>query len=232
MNAGDHLSDRHGDAAAYALGALEPHEVEAFRRHLSECSSCREEVAAFTQVADVLPAATPQYAVPRGLRRRVMQEVRATPRAGAQASLVPAPRAPWLAALRPRALLAGGLAVAVVAVVVAVVLASGGAGSRVVQASVAGSSASAEVQISGGRGELVVHNLPQPPAGRIYEVWFERGHGKPAPTNTLFSVTSAGAGNVGLPGNLHGVSAVLVTQEPAGGSLVPTSSPVIVAQLS
>jgi hypothetical protein len=177
----------------------------------------------------VLPAATPQYAVPRGLRRRVMREVRTTAKAGA-----PATHAPWFAGLRlrPRELLAGGLAVVAVAVIVAVVLGSGGAGSRVVQASVAGSSGSAEVRISGGKGELIVHNLPQPRAGRIYEVWFEHGHGKPAPTNTLFSVTSAGAGNVGLPGDLHGVSSVLVTQEPAGGSLVPTTSPVIVAHLS
>lgn len=232
MSAGDQVSDRHGDGAAYVLGALDPSEVEAFRRHLTDCAACREEIAAFEQVVDVLPAAAPQYAVPKGLRRRVMREVRATPKAGAKAGAT-GRRAPAFAALRPRALVAGGaLAVVAVAVIVAVVLGSGGAGTRVVQASVARSSGSAEVRISGGQGELIVRHMPAPAAGRIYEVWFERGHGKPSPTNTLFSVTSTGTGNVGLPGSLHGVSAVLVTQEPAGGSLVPTSPPVIVAHLS
>jgi hypothetical protein len=30
------------DAAAYVLGALEPAEVEAFRRHMVDCGACRE----------------------------------------------------------------------------------------------------------------------------------------------------------------------------------------------
>ena len=35
-----------------------------------------------------------------------------------------------------------------------------------------------------------------------------------------------------MPGNLHGVSQVMVTPEPAGGTLVPTHPPVIVAPLT
>ena len=45
-----------GDAAAYVLGALEPAEAEAFRRHIAECEACREEVAAYEQVTEVMPA--------------------------------------------------------------------------------------------------------------------------------------------------------------------------------
>jgi anti-sigma-K factor RskA len=231
VSSGEDMFDVHGDAAAYALGALEPEELEAFRRHLEDCPVCREEVASFEQAVEVLPAAAPRYEVPKGLRTRVMNEVRATPKAAS--STRTRTRAPLLDWLRPRVLLAGGgFAVVVVAVIVAVVLSSGGSSARVVQASVAGSSGSAEVRIAGGQGELIVRDLPQPAAGRIYEVWFERGHNAPTPTNTLFSPTSAGRGNVGLPGSLHGVREVLVTQEPAGGTLVPTSPPVIVAQLS
>ena len=91
---------------------------------------------------------------------------------------------------------------------------------------------SAQLRISGGRAELIVSRLPPPPAGRIYEVWVKRGRQSPAPTRALFSVTSSGAADVGVPGNLRGVNTIMVTQEPAGGSLVPTHPPVIVARLT
>jgi hypothetical protein len=86
--------------------------------------------------------------------------------------------------------------------------------------------------VAGGRAELIVRHLPPPPAGRIYEVWLKRAGQQPSPTSALFSVTTTGAGDVGVPGDLRGVSEVLVTQEPAGGSLVPTDGPVIVATLA
>ena len=123
----------------------------------------------------------------------------------------------------------GAFAAVVVAVIVAVALSSGGSGgTRVIQAS----TGSAELRIAGGRGDLIVHRLPQLPAGRIYEMWVQRGSAPPMPTGTLFGVTSSGAASVGVPGNLSGVSAVLVTQEPAGGTPAPTTAPVVVAPVT
>ena len=212
------------DTAAYVLGALAPAEAEAFRRHIADCADCREEVTAFEQITDALPPAGAAQEVPRELRRRVMREVRATPK--------PAP------AGRPRTVRAptrfsfawgGALAAVVVAVIVAVALSSGGSsGTRVIQASVG----SAELRVAGGHADLIVHRLPQLPAGRIYEMWVQRGSAQPTPTGTLFSTSSNGAASVGVPGSLDGVSAVMVTQEPAGGSLAPTSSPVIVTRVT
>jgi hypothetical protein len=122
--------------------------------------------------------------------------------------------------------------VVALAAVVGVELGSGGStGTRVIQAQVAGAPARAQLRLSGGHGELVVNHLPAPPPGHIYEVWVKRPHHPPAPTTALFGVTRAGAGDVGIPGNLNGVSAVLVTPEPSGGSLVPTHAPVIVVAL-
>ncbi len=232
MNAGNGISeprDCSGDAAAYVLGALDPADADAFRAHLASCVVCRDEVSALQQVADALPAAAPQYPVPRGLRHRVLAAARAEPRASQGQAPSPRPRfripRPALAAA-----LAAGLAVAAAVVVL---LASGGSsGVRVIPARVTAAAASAEVRLSAGRGELVVRHFPPPPAGHIYEVWLQRAHRAPSPTSTLFSVTSSGAGNIGLPGNLSGVREVLVTPEPAGGSLAPTHVPVIVAQLS
>ncbi len=77
-----------------------------------------------------------------------------------------------------------------------------------------------------------MRRLPALPAGRIYEMWVQRGNAPPTPTGTLFSTNSRGAASVGVPGSLDGVSRVMVTQEPAGGTLAPTSAPIIVAPVA
>jgi anti-sigma-K factor RskA len=230
---------RSGDAAAYALGALELDEARDFRAHMETCAACREDVSAFEGVTRGLPSASVQYATPKGLRRRVMREVRGTPQdapARGTASLGVASRRVRRPLLFPRRTLAAlGAAAAVVgAAVVGVVVGSSGSGSgsRVIQAAVVGAPGRAQLRIAHGRGELIVRDLPAPGAGRIYEVWLERGQTAPAPTNTLFSVSSAGAGDVGVAGSLNGVSEVLVTSEPAGGSRVPTRPALIVARLT
>jgi anti-sigma-K factor RskA len=210
------------DAAAYVLGALEPAEADAFRRHIAECDACREEVAAYEQITHALPAASPQP-VPRELRRRVLKEVRATPKTAAAPTRVTAPRS-W----RPLAAWGGALATVAIVVILAVVLTSGGTGTRTVEAS----AGNAQLQITGGHADLIVHRLPQLPAGRTYEMWVQRGNEPPVPTGTLFGVRSNGTASVGVPGSVNGVSRVMVTQEPAGGSPAPTSAPLIVAPVT
>lgn len=234
MSAEDRISDRHGcggDAAAYVLGALEPAEAEAFRAHLATCIICRDEVAALQPVVDALPMAATQYDAPSGLRRRVLAAARAERPAPTPAS---PQRARTTGFRLPRPALAGALAVVLAFAIVGVVdLASGGSsGVRVIPARVTALDASAQLRVTDGRAELVVRHFPPPPAGHIYEVWLQRGTAAPSPTKTLFSVTSGGAGNIGLPESMSGVSAVLVTPEPAGGSPAPTHSPVIVAPLT
>jgi anti-sigma-K factor RskA len=229
---GDSMTDHEqfsADAAAYVLGALELDELQAFRTHLSSCPICRDEVASLQGAADALPLAAPQYQAPRELRHSVMAAVRAEPRAD------PAPARSRLPRLQlPRPVLAGALAVVLAFAVVGVVelASSRSSGVRIIPAHTTLASASAQVRLGDGRSELVVRHLPPPPAGHIYQVWFQRGTATPSPTNALFSVSSSGAGDVGLPGNLRGVSTVMVTPEPDGGSREPTHAPVIVARLT
>ena len=223
------------DAAAYVLGALEPEEAEAFGRHLDTCVVCRDEVAAFQHTANALAMTPPQHRAPRGLKRRVMRAVRESD-ADAQAQGAPASRQRRFGSGRfvARPAVAGLAALAVVVVVIgAIIVGSNGSSStRTITAAVTGSPGTAQLSVSGGHGQLVMRNFPQPATGHIYELWELRSGAKaPQPTGTLFSVNSSGAGNVGVPGGLHGVSKVLVTQEPAGGSLAPTTTPVIVASL-
>lgn len=221
------------DVAAYALGSLDAAEAESFRRHLESCVVCRDELAAFQQAVDVLPMSAPVYEAPPGLRRRVLEAIAEEPRQAASPAQRRSPRRRRVLALpRPALAFAGALAVAVAAVVV--VLATGSSSTpspRVVEAHVTGQG-SARLRLSGDHGELVVHRLAAPPAGQIYEVWLQRGrHGAVLPTKALFSVNGQGDADVDVPGNLRGVSQMMVTREPAGGTQKPTHPPVISAAL-
>lgn len=219
-----------GDAAAYLLGALDPAEVRPFEQHLAECTICRDEVSTLQGVVNALPLAAPQYSAPKGLRRRILRPVRQdAKRAVARPRRLLGLAAP---AWAPRAVaLAGACAVVALAVFAGLDLSSGSQ-VRVIQARVSGIAGSASVHLAGGRGELIVHHLSPPPPGDIYEMWLKRPSRPLAPAGVLFSVTSAGAGQIGLPPSLHGVSGIMVTPEPKGGSPFPTHAPVIVAQLT
>ncbi len=210
------------DAAPYVLGALEPAEARAFMRHMRTCAVCRDEVAALAPVLDVLPSCVPRYDVSPELRRRVMHAVRSEPKFGDAPARERwrSPRRPW----KPSAV-AAALAVAVALVIV---IASGSRGTqdRLIRASVG----LAQLHIAGSRGELIVDHLPPAPPDRVYELWLQRGNGALAPS-TLFEVTSRGTAALGLPGEVTGVTRVLVTVEPSGGSRVPTTPAVIVARV-
>ncbi len=199
------------DAAPYVLGALEPGEASAFARHLERCGGCRDEVAALGPALEALPAAAPAYPVPRALRRRVMRAVRDESKAG--------PR---------RARVVRWLAISAAAAAAAVVLLGGGhPHTRVIRASVG----QAELRITNGHGQLVVEHLAALPADRSYEMWLQSGNRAPVPS-TLFAVSTDGQADLGVPGDLHGITRVLVTAEPRDGSLIPTTRAVIQVPLS
>jgi hypothetical protein len=147
-----------GDAAVYILGALEDGETAAYGRHLQMCAVCADEVAVLGRVTAPLPMAAPQYRAPPRLRRRVMRTVRAQSR---RTRVRP----------RLRVAVAGAMTILLV-VAVAATLARGGL--KIIHATVRGSTGTAEVRINGGRADLIVHHLPTPRTGRIYEVWLER----------------------------------------------------------
>lgn len=220
--------------ASYVLGALPDDEVQAFREHMGACADCRGEVTRLQAVADGLAIGVAPQVAPPELRARVMATVHAEAellRAAGHDADRPAPAAAWW-----RWRLAPALAVAaalLVGLVVGALAINTGTSTRtqVVQATVLapGHRASAELRRVGSHLELVVTGLPAPPPGRIYEVWLERGTQAPEPTDVLFSVTHQGDGSVGVSGYESGVSKVLVTDEPLGGSLKPTRTPIIVA---
>jgi hypothetical protein len=226
------------DAAAYVLGALEDHEVPSFHEHLVDCAICRAEIAQLQSVADSLAVGVAPMVVPEELRGRIMATVHAEAEllnaAGHGADRPERARSRWRWRWVPTVAAAGSLAVGIL--VGALAFNTGGGSrqpTRVVQALVVspGHQATAALRTSGSHMELQVSGLPAPPPGRIYEVWLEKGTQAPVPTDALFSVTGQGKGTVLVPNGLRGVSEVLVTDEPIGGSLKPTRSPVIVARV-
>lgn len=234
---GDH--DCTGDAAAYVLGALEEYEVGPFLRHLDSCAICRDEVASLQVVADMLPAAVTPVAAPRALRRRVLATVyeeaelfRAAGATTARTARPPKRTWAWPAVPRPfQALAAAALVAAGIAVGTIALRGAPATGDRVIPAHTLLASTTATLHLSAGRTVLDVANLPPAPQGRVYEVWLQRS-GEPQPTDALFTPTSDGRATVAVPGSLKGVNAVLVTDEPAGGSQKPTRAPVITASIS
>lgn len=223
-----------GDVAAYALGALDSAESEAFLRHLDTCTVCRDELVSFEEVVNALPMTVPPHRASPELRRRVLRAIddEPAPVGSSQRTAQTRPRVSRWGLPRPALAFGTALAVAVLAFAVVSLTSSSGPSTRVIQAHVTGQG-TARLRIAPGHAQLVVHHFPPPPPGKIYEVWLKRGHGAPSPTMALFSVNAGGNGQVDVPGSLHGVSLVMVTPEPApGGSNVPTHPPVISASLT
>jgi hypothetical protein len=238
----DHACPRIDDAASYVLRAMPDGEWETYREHLTRCAACAEKVAELQFVGDALLSGVPQLTAPAPVRDRVMAAVRAESElllaAGHGADrAAPAPARPRRRfrplALRP--LQAAALASVALALGLGggALLSSGGNGARTVAAKVAAPGATASVRLSSDGAKLVVAGMPAPADGRVYQVWLDRGGARtPQPTDALFSVSRAGHASVDVPGDLDGVKAVLVTDEPLGGSRTPTRAPVISATLS
>jgi anti-sigma-K factor RskA len=236
MSSIEHECERCVDAGAYVLGALDEQELEPYREHLAACVACREEVAQLQEVADSLAVAVPRVQAPVDLRARLMSivngEAELLRAAGHEADRPIRTRPHWRWRLLPALAATGALAAGVLIGALAINTGSTQQ-TQVIQAVVLTPArrATAALRKTGSHVELQVTGMPPPALGRIYEVWLKRGAQAPKPTDALFSVTRQGDGTVGVPGDLRGISKVLVTEEPLGGSAKPTHSPVIVASV-
>lgn len=236
--------ERWADAVgAYLLGALEPDEGRGFEEHLVSCPVCRRDVEELRVAADALPVSVPLVTPPAALKDRIMSVVRSEAEllaaAGSRADVPAAEPAPsggerrrwwspgaWLrrpgVALACAAVLVAGGAIAGIAL-------TGGEDTRTVVAQTLSPQAEVRLEIGEDAATLVAHHMPAPPRGRIYQVWLKRPGRDPEPTSVLWSTRGDGSAEVAVPGSLEGVEAVLVTDEPEGGSEAPTRRPVITA---
>jgi len=224
---------------AYLLGALPELETEAFEKHLSSCPTCRRELDDLRVAADALPRAVEPVAPPPELKKKLMatvwaeaEERQAAPKPRRRPFLERLPRLTpaWTAVAAACALAIGiGIGVGVANI--------GGGSAKTVAALVDHKqapmgSASLHVPSGGAKGALLsVQGLPDPGAGKVYEVWVQRD-GTMQPAGALFSVGTGGSGTAGIPQSLEGAQAVAVTAERDGGTLRPTQMPVLTVKLS
>jgi anti-sigma-K factor RskA len=222
---------------AYLLGALPPDELGAFEAHLRDCPLCRRDVDELRVAADALPVSVAPVAPPPALKDRIMavveSEAELLAAAGRRADVPERPArrrrgfGGWLT--RPAVALACA-AVLLVAGGVAGLVLSGGEDARTVVATAADPRADVKLEIHDDGATLIARDMPPPPEGRIYQVWLKRPGSDPEPTSVLWSTRADGSADVAVPGSLEGVEAVLVTDEPEGGSDVPSKAPVITAE--
>ncbi len=239
--------------AAYALDALDRDEAGFLKRHLAECPRCRAEVATLRESTVALATSVPQRDAPAGLRERILAAARqeAPPRRASRGRSLG-----WIAAaaslvvaaglgatlfqsradqrgLRERIARADSLLnarardVAVRDSLLARVL-----GPEVETITLASTGAAPSMRLfwDRARGVMVVsaRRLPPPSAGRTYQLWGIGADGKPVGLGT-FATDAQGAAVVtmAVSGDARfGVSAV--TDEPAGGSPQPTTTPFLV----
>lgn len=230
------------DAGSYVLRAMPDGEWELYSAHVAHCQVCAGKVAELGFVSDALLNAVPQLTAPPEIRHRVMSVVRAEAEllraAGPMAdrpARVEAPRRfsllrlrPWPAAVLATSLLALGIGSGALIVGAD----DSPAPPQTIACASAPDAATCQMRVTDDSAKLVVAGLPAPPEGRIYQVWLDRGNGTaPEATEALFSVRN-GRASVDVPGDLKGVRQVLVTDEPVGGSEVPTRRPIIAARMS
>lgn len=241
--------DLHSLAAPYALDALEPDERRRFERHLSGCVRCTAEVRALTEDAVRLAWSTAAPA-PTALRDRVLTAVRTTPqeapsqeapraRAPQQPSRARAPRfRPLLAPLATTTAAAALVVASLFAVQatqaqdkldqeraqareIAHVLAAPDAratSERDAQGRGIGVVASASER----RAVVTVSGLGTPSGGRVHQLWLMRPNGNPRSLGLFDGDTPLVAD--GLNTN---ATSLAVTVEPHGGSVQPTTAPVV-----
>ena len=160
----------HGDLlAAYALGALEPDEAEAMRRHIETCAICREQLPSMSSLPGLLDkvdlADVPPPQPPAWLEESLLDQIaRETPRHGGRRGRT------------RRRVLAGALAAAAtMAVAVLAIVLSGDDEEAYARANLDGETgarayARLEAVPAGTRVSLRARELGRVPGNR-YELW-------------------------------------------------------------
>jgi anti-sigma-K factor RskA len=213
---------RSDEIAAFLLGALEPGEAAELERHLAGCEECRTELEWLRPAVQLLPESVQRVEAPPQLRGRLMEQVRSEAAPASQRARR------WSVggwSLRPVAGLTA--LVLVVAGVAAYAIGSGDSGGGNATTVVEGHSPGvvAEVVREGGTGTLHLTNLHQLPSDKVLQAWVERD-GRVESAKTLFVPNQDGTASATID-DMHGVTTVMVTAEPHGGSVQPTLPPIV-----
>ncbi|PGH42547.1 anti-sigma factor [Micromonospora sp. WMMA1996] len=245
------MTDIHALAGAYVLDAVDDVERAAFTRHLENCESCALELAELRET--VARLADPTWSVPPPtLRAAVLAEIRRTPqeRPGRAGRAEPPRAGAWrrrVAVAAAAVLLAGGAGAATWAAQeqrvrdarteagaardeVGRIRAVLAAPDAVVRGATAPAGGRVTVVASASRDEGValLEGLAAPAPGRAYQLWLIEGA---TATSAGVLPSGQGAGTRLLVG-VRGKGSFGVTEEPAGGSTRPSTTPLVAFALT
>lgn len=247
-----------------ALSALDVDERDVVEDHLTGCSACLEELAAYSETAAAIAMALPQSDPSPALKVRVLAEAkraRLVP-AGAPSRQIPAPPM-WRSERATRWRMSLSSLVAGVALLLAAgstawafslraeldsqnariatlserannyarvtaVLQAADTQVRVLQSTGSVPEAFGRVYIDPdtSEGMLMVRNLPPLPPGKVYQLWVAGADGQRQSAGLLTWTDKAGNGYtlIKCPDTLSRWQSFNVTEEPSGGSPLPTGS--------
>ena len=220
--------------AAYASDGLEPGEHAAAASHLAECRNHDAELAALRQTFAGLASAAAPVEPPPSLRASLLE---AFDREAGGAQRQPEP--PPAATASPRTRLAPaawlGYALAAALLVLAIGLGAWGASrgdggeDELVFAVTTTEAGQLHVTyLPAHRLGFIEVDVPPLEEGLTYQAWRIDGDGNAASLGVLPS----NAGSFALQDDLEGATAVALSVEPAGGSVSPTSNPILVTALN
>jgi anti-sigma-K factor RskA len=212
---------------AYALGALPGETLAAVRGHLATCEN-HPQTADLRVVASSLAFAAPEMEPPPALKGRLMAAVReAKPKPAMTAAgggLLSA-----LRGLAPQRVIPYALAGALAVAIGVLILTNTGDSNEPSQTAITLSGtdeASAVLHVlEDGIIVMEADGLEPLDSEHTYQVWAITS-GTPTSLGLLGPATSGEALGV-MRADLSGVEAVAVTAEPAGGSVTPTTDPIL-----
>ncbi len=79
---------------------------------------------------------------------------------------------------------------------------------------------------------IAMHDMPQPPHGKVYQAWTQPKGGKALQPSLTFLPDAHGVAVVALPVAVKDTAMLEITVEPEGGSKAPTTKPLVVEQLN
>jgi len=226
-------ADLHSLLAPYALDAIDAEERVRFEEHLEDCTTCQAELAGFQATAARLGEAVSQ-APPAGLRTRLLDEIATVPqerpvvtslaqRRGLRRTL---PRLAVAAAFVIGAVGVGGYVVerdraadehAQVEAITRVLSAEDA--QSVEKSFPTGGNVRMVMSPSKDTAVIFANRLPDPGAGKVYQVWLVDSSGP------IDQGTFKRSGDMIMKG-ITAADRVAVTVEPEGGSKQPTTAPV------
>jgi anti-sigma-K factor RskA len=225
--------DMNSYVASYVLGALPQDEIAFVRAHILSCDECMAEADRLAEVTSSLALAVEEVPLSAGFADRVLDE--AVGHATEETARGATPRRRWSFA----SLAAGTAVLLAFAVMTTNLVQTRNEAQRTEQALTAllhsndgvalqgAGGAVGRVVSSAGESYLVLAGLDEAPKNHIYQLWLLRGDEAPVSAR-IFNATE-GIAIVRMTARVEDYEAAAITVEPEGGSVQPTTDPIMVS---